>query len=167
MFPWIAHSPSECAVCDHFENAHARGWPKKKQHLGRPATISTRTVVDHICSVAPPSFFLPDTHTSVVPQSESVHIPCDLLCQLCFGLLDQPVLLTVCNRLVCKSCLCEHLEKTAKLICPCCSSDHIKEFATIIYPPSLVMSILGNYQVTCTLCNNSITSGRCYPNTQS
>lgn len=159
VFPWIAHSPSQCSVCDHFENAHTGGRPKKQRRLGRPASSSTKTAVNHICSVAPPSFFLPDIHTSVALQSESVHIPCDLLCQLCSGLLDRPVLLTVCNKLVCMSCLCEHLEKTAELICPCCNSDHIKEFATIIHPPSLVMSILGNHQVTCTLCNKSIISG--------
>ena len=104
VFQWIAYSPSECTVCDHFENAHTGGRPKKKQHSGRPASISTRTAVDHICSVAPPCFFLPDTHTSVALLPESAHIPCVSCVLDC--LTDQyfsPCATSWCTGVVCVS----------------------------------------------------------------
>ena len=159
VFTWKAHSPSQCPTCEHFENAHAGGRPKKQKRPGRPATIGYRSAIDHIKSVSPPSFFPPGACESVATKPECDPISTDLLCQLCHSLLDRPVQLTTCNNLVCMTCLCEWLEERAQLTCPCCNSDHIREFKSIVHPSAVVTSILGNHKVTCTLCSNIISSG--------
>ena len=57
-FSWISHTPDECTICEHFEKVSTGRQPKKKhQKPGQPATVSTRSAVDHIRSIAPPSFF--------------------------------------------------------------------------------------------------------------
>ena len=56
VFTWEAHLPAECSVCDHIGSTRTGGRPKKQRKPGRPPTISTRTVIDHVHSLAPPSF---------------------------------------------------------------------------------------------------------------
>ena len=128
---------------------------------GRPATIGTRSAVDHIHSIAPPSFF-PTNDTSAreitQPDSNSV-ITAELVCKLCTKILDQPIQLTECNNLVCMKCLCKVLEESGLLLCPCCSGDHLRDFSILIFPTSVVMTVLGNHKVSCSLCKNSIASG--------
>lgn len=126
--------------------------------LGRPSALSFRTAIDHITSIAPPSFF-PSQSAACGEMSTDDNVCPDLLCNLCSKLLVQPVQLTTCNNLVCMGCLCRHLEDTRELVCPCCSTDHMKEFSTIIPPSSVVITILGNQKITCTLCKNKITAG--------
>ena len=65
VFSWKAHSQDQCTICQHFNSTSIGGRPKKKRNPGRPATISTRRLIDHAISVAPPSFFTSDTPTSV------------------------------------------------------------------------------------------------------
>ena len=161
LFTWRPHSPDQCAICEHFERASTGGRPKRKRNVGRPATISTRTAINHIQSIAPSIFFCsPASHSWVATQSESASVSTsDLLCQLCSRLLDRPVQLTICNKLVCMTCLCKGLEDSGDLICPCCNEDHMREFTTMIQPSSVVMTILGNVKVKCSLCDNTIASG--------
>ena len=153
VFTWEAHSTDHCRTCDHFESAYSGGRRKKRKRPGRPASISARTAISHIRSIAPSSFNTPDVS---MDDSHSTN----LLCRLCSKLLDRPVLLTSCNSLVCMNCLCEHLEKSKSFICPCCSSDHIQDFTTIVEPSSVVTSVLGSVKVTCSVCKNSIASGK-------
>ena len=156
LFNWTAHSPSQCEVCEHFKRVSAGGRPKKMVSLGRPSSVSYRAAIEHIRSVAPPSFSpTPSASSGVV----STDVCPDLLCSLCSHLLAQPVHLTTCNNLVCKACLCRHLEESRELVCPCCNTDHLKEFSSIIPPSSVVITILGNQTITCTLCKNKITAG--------
>ena len=120
-FSWTSHSPDECTVCEHFEKVSSGGQPKKmRRKSGRPATISTSSAVDHIHSIAPPSFF-PTNDTSArevtQPDSNSV-ISAELVCKLCTKMLDQPIQLTECNNLVCMKCLCKALEESGHLLVP-------------------------------------------------
>ena len=48
---------SQCVVCEHFERVSSGGRPKKMPSSGRPSALSVRAAVDHIRSVATPSFF--------------------------------------------------------------------------------------------------------------
>lgn len=153
MFKWIEHSPDNCSICNYFERASTGGRPKKTKQPGRPATISTRSAIDHITTIAPPSFFpLQDDLRAAIESPDE-----DLLCQLCSKVLDRPVHLTICNKLVCMTCLCDRLD--ANLICPCCEVSHIQEFSTMVPPSSIVMTVLGNCVVTCSLCKNRVASG--------
>ena len=56
VFTWEAHSTDHCRTCDHFESAYSGGRRKKRKHPGRPASISARTAISHIRSIAPSSF---------------------------------------------------------------------------------------------------------------
>ena len=128
---------------------------------GRPATISTRSAIDYIHSIAPPSFFRTnDTPGREVTQlnSNSV-ITAELVCKLCTRILDQPIQLTECNNLACMSCLCKVLEESGDLLCPCCNGEHLRDFSTLVHPISVVMTVLGNHKVSCSLCKSSIASG--------
>ena len=156
VFTWEAHSTDHCRTCDHFESAYSGGRRKKRKHPGRPASISARTAISHIRSIAPSSFNTPDVS---MDDSHSTN----LLCRLCSKLLDRPVLLTSCNGLVCMNCLFEHLEKSKSFICPCCSSDHIQDFTTIIEPSSVVISVLGSVKVTCSIVANRPGTSRTLP----
>lgn len=158
LFKWTAHSLSQCEMCQHFQQVSCGGRPKKTRNTGRPPSVSFRTAIDHIRSIAPPSFFPVNTGVSVVVPSEG-EVSLDLVCCLCSKLLHQPVQLTTCNSLVCMSCLCRHLEKCRELMCPCCSTDHLKDFKTIIPPSAIVVTILGNQKINCPLCKNKIASG--------
>ena len=163
VFSWSSHSPDQCSVCDHFEKVSTGGRPKKskRRHSGRPATISTRSAVDHIHSIAPPSFF--PTHEAPareVTQLDSTSVvTAELVRKLCSRILDQPVQLTECNNLVCMNCISKALEESGDLLCPCCNGDHVRDFSTLVHPTSVVMTVLGDHKVTCSLCKNSIASG--------
>lgn len=63
------------------------------------------------------------------------------------------------NNLVRMNCLCTALEERGGLLCPCCSGDHLKDFSTMVHPTSVVMTVLGNHTVSCSLCKKSIASG--------
>ena len=150
------------AVCNHIGSTRTGGRPKKQRKPGRPPTISTRTVIDHVHSLAPPSFIPPDAAAPLLPvtPADSASVPThNLLCEICSRLLDRPVQLTPCNNLVCMSCLCKHLKESGSFVCPCCNNDHLSEFTTITQPSSIVTTVLGRQKVTCSLCNNSTALG--------
>ena len=149
-FSWTSHSPDQCTICDHFEKVSTGGQPKKmRRKPGQPATISTRSAIDHVHSIAPPSFFpVNDTPARKVTQLDSNSvITAELVCKLCGRILDQPIQLAECNNLVCMNCLCTALEERGGLLCPCCSGDHLKDFSTMVHPTSAVMTVLGNHSL--------------------
>ena len=153
-FSWISHTPDECTICEHFEKVSTGGRPKKKHR--KP---SIRSAVDHIRSIAPPSFPINDTPARKVTQlGSNSAITAERACKLCGMILDQPIQLTECNNLVCMNCLCTALEEREGLLCPCCSGDHLRDF-TLIHPTSVIMTVLGNHTVSCSLCKKNISSG--------
>ena len=162
VFSWTSHSPDGCAVCEHFQKVSTGGRPKKKcRNHGRPSTISIKSAIDHIRSTAPPFFFpIHDSPAREVTQLDNESaVTAELACKLCNRILDRPIQLTQCNTLVCMECLCKVLEEKGDLCCPCCHGDHLSDFSTLVHPTSVVMTVLGNHKVICSLCKNSITSG--------
>ena len=61
---------------------------------------------DHLHDVAPLSYFnTDDVHSLVIHSHTSSVSTNDLVCRLCSSIVDHPIQLTTCNRLVCMRCL--------------------------------------------------------------
>ena len=69
VFKWTAHSPSLCVVCEHFEKVSSGGRPSKTPSSGRPSACSIRAAINHIRSIAPPSFF--SSHSVLMDNDRS------------------------------------------------------------------------------------------------
>ena len=152
---WEPHQPNQCSTCLRAKEAQRGGRPAKRK--GRPATISTRSAIAHVQSIAPPSF-VPPEHVNVpvvvsTPFEYGVTLE-DLSCNMCRKVLNQPLTLTTCNSLVCASCLLEWLSKCPEsLPCPCCS-ETLTDFTTIEVAP-LIQKLLGGLLVTC-MCGKNV-----------
>ena len=85
--------------------------------------------------------------------------PNDFTCHLYFSIVDQPIQLTTCNRLVCMECLCASMREKG-FCCPCCSSDHLHDLNTMVRPSPVVMNVL-DLQVICKKCMQQIAAGTC------
>lgn len=101
--------------------------------------------------MAPASFFSSSTLT--VSSIPSTHTNIDMLCTICFSMLERPIELG-CGNLVCLLCCTRWLTISNGVDCPCCYSplqDHT-------HPPSRVtMAVLGNQLVACTRgCNRTV-----------
>ena len=157
-FNWSAHTNLSCDVCDHFEKAAAGGRPKK-QKIGWPPTTCRRSAIAHLHTIAPPSYFHTADYRSqmIQPPSSSVSID-DLVCPLCSSIVDRPIHLTTCNKLVCMNCQCKKLEE-GEFCCPCCTQDRIQNYNTMVQPSPVVMKILGDLQVSCGRCQQRIAAG--------
>ena len=148
QFTWSAHSDLDCAVCDHFQNVSSGGRPRKRK-VGRPSTSSTRAAMAHCHQIAPSSFFEAADYRSLVIQSYSSSVLIDdFACQLCSRVVNRPIQLTVCNKLICLACLCKSLDER-EFCCPCCGSDHLKDHRTMVQPFPIVIKILGDFHVSC------------------
>ena len=158
VFSWSPHIVSSCTVCEHFRKAASGGRPKK-QKIGRPSANSTRSVITHLHTIAPTSFFNTVDVCSLTVQSatSSVSIS-DLVCQLCSSIVDRPIQLTTCNRLVCLNCLCSSLSENG-FSCPCCRDDHLRDHNTMVCPSPVVMKIIGDLLVPCDKCNKQVVTG--------
>ena len=158
LFTWSAHRENGCSVCEHFKRASSGGRPRK-QKIGRPSTTSTHSAIKHLYTIAPSSLVSPAELCSIAIHSRASSVsPDDLKCQLCCSIVDRPIQLTTCNRLVCMECLCTSLKEKG-FCCPCCSSDHLQDLNTMVRPSSVVMKVLGDLQVTCKKCMQQIAAG--------
>ena len=145
-------------MCDYFRKASCGGRPRK-QKIGRPSTTSTHSAITHLYTIAPPSLFNPaDLHSLAIHSRTSSVSSDDLMCHLCSSVVDRPIQLTTCNRLVCMRCLCTSLRENG-FLCPCCSSDHLHDLNTMVQPSPVVMKVLGDLQVTCNKCKQQIPAG--------
>ena len=158
LFAWSAHTEDSCTVCDYFRKASCGGRPRK-QKIGRPSTTSTHSAITHLYTIAPPSLFnTADLHSLAIHSRTSSVSSDDLMCHLCSSVVDRPIQLTTCNRLVCMRCLCTSLRENG-FLCPCCSSDHLHDLNTMVQPSPVVMKVLGDLQVTCNKCRQQIPAG--------
>ena len=56
-FNWDSHvSEGDCGVCKHFQTTASGGRPTKCK-VGRPQSISVKSAITYLYSVAPPTFF--------------------------------------------------------------------------------------------------------------
>ena len=136
-FNWHSHvSEGDCGVCKHFQTTASGGRPTKCK-VGRPQSISVKSAITYLHSVAPPSFFSNSISRQLIhsPAAEDDEFQCDL----CSHVVDRPIHLTTCNRLVCMSCLCRALEDAKQCQCPFCKGSHVQDYATMhasaIYSP--------------------------------
>lgn len=153
---WCAHAEDEgnCTVCKHYKALKQPGRPKKTIRTpGRPPTISSQHCIEWVKDVAPDSLVLPDTPINVC--GVHLHLPLsELNCPICCDILNQPVELVTCGRMVCAECMCRWLDQHNSLSCPCCYTDHLEDFNTIKKAPSLVVTSISRLCVVCGNCDN-------------
>ena len=154
---WVSHTDDECGVCSHIASVQ-RGGAKKKSKGGRPAEGGCQSVIRHIMSIAPPSFFPSASSSSQIYSADggSPVTLADLECPICLNILDRPLELTTCGSIVCADCCCEWLKVANTLSCPCCYGDHLRTFSTIRSGPTLVLKLVGGLQTECRECNQVV-----------
>ena len=88
---WVSHTNDECSVCSHIASVQ-RGGAKKKSKGGRPAEGGCQSVIRHIMSIAPPSFFPSASSSSQIYSADggSPVTLADLECPICLNILDRP-----------------------------------------------------------------------------
>ena len=154
VFSWNPHT-SNCTVCDYFEKA-ARGGRPRKQKIGRPSAISTHSAIMHLHTTAPSTFFnAVDVHSRTLQSATSSVSISDLVCPLCSLVVDRPIQLITCNKLVCLNCLCSSLSNNGFS----CIGDHLKDHNTMVCPSPVVMKIIGDLLVSCVKCNKEVVAG--------
>ena len=156
-FTWTMHTTSNCEVCEYF-NQTKKGGYNKTSAPGRPCDVSVDSAVRKIMRIAPESLY-PDVRSSLVFPSTSGISHDDILCCICKQTVDSPVYFTECKSLACGPCSCEVFKQSDCLRCPCCDSDHIRDLAQIKEPPQLVLKVLANLEITCSICTKTTTSG--------
>lgn len=151
---WCIHVDGSCGVCDHHTAIQRGGRPKKIPTPGRPSYASPRYCIDHVQEIAPP----PHTHHEEVMKVCNAHnqsVPLsDLQCSICCDILQSPVELVTCGKVVCADCLCSHLRCQNNSVCPCCHEEHLNNFTTIRKAPPLVLRLLENLCIVCAKCNS-------------
>jgi hypothetical protein len=153
-FHWEEHS-EECSVCQHFGGGSSKARKPKNKSTGRPSHL----MLDFISSITAksPSSLLFDVHLreklSLNPSSE------DLICPLCHLVLDRPIVIVTCNKMVCLKCCVDHVYQHRDLSCPCCSSSHTLDPSTIIPAPLAVITLLKNMEISCQKCRRPIRAG--------
>ena len=164
-FSWHSHvSEGDCEVCDHFKATISGGRPTKCK-VGRPQSVSVKSAITYLHSVAPPSLFPNSISRQSTHFPESATEDDNFQCNLCSQVVDRPIHLTTCNRLVCMSCLCRALEDAKQCQCPCCMGFHIQNYATMVQPPAALLKVLGARHVICSTCDSTIALGTTFIHT--
>jgi hypothetical protein len=154
-FEWVEHSDG-CMVCQKLGRSNSRGRKPKVAPAGRP----TDHLLDLIATIkerAPPSLLLDFSLRERVSHHPSVDK--DLTCPLCHLLLDRPVNLATCNKLVCLACCIGHLYKHTDLSCPCCGSAHKLDGSTVIPASPLIQKLVQDTKVPCEQCQQPVLAG--------
>ena len=150
---WVPHSEiAACSVCDHFTGLSKGGRPKKVKCAGRPTLVGYRSAIRHIEDIAPPTFLPPDTKIDIVHSEETK----DLKCHVCSNIVDRPIELSTCGKLICFGCLVNKVDSDSSLVCPLCHDDHLKDFITIRTASSIVLNVLKQLRVNCKLCSSAV-----------
>ena len=157
---WSMHTVSNCEVCEHTRRVR-KGGHKKTLVVGRSCDDSVHSAIRHIMKIYPNSLF-PDVDrcslTFTSTSSSCINFN-DLQCCICEQIVDHPVYFTECKRLVCEKCCCEAFKQGNRLQCPCCDSNHIRDLSQITEPPPLILKVLANLEITCSICTKTISSG--------
>ena len=154
---WEPHTcVSDCTTCIQIQNVKKGGRPQKSKR-GRPKQDGGyRTIVRHIRSITPPSYWPNQVRWSPVESAASIS---NITCPICLDVLDQPMELIPCNRHICSTCLCSALEASKEPSCPCCYSDHLSDSSTIRPVTPIVNNLIINTIFTCPSCNKYVTLG--------
>lgn len=155
-FEWVEHSEDDnCTVCQLF-GKRTRGRKPKKALAGRPPS-HLLDLVTSIKEKAPPSLSLDldvREKLSYHPSTDE-----DLKCPLCHLVLDCPMNLTTCNRLVCLACCIGYLYQHTDLSCPCCGTEHLVDSSTIIPASTVIQRLLQGLKLQCEKCQYPVLAG--------
>lgn len=156
-FEWVDHRDSDCTVCQHFgKSARDRRQKKPLVPIGRPSD-SFLEMIASIKERAPPSLLLDFDVRERLSRHPSTDE--DVKCPLCHLVLDRPVNLATCNKLVCLTCCIGHLYRHTDLSCPCCGIGHTVDSSTIIPAPTVVQKLLQAMELPCERCQQSVLAG--------
>ncbi len=115
----IAH-----AVCTSVWTHSLGGRPKKQFKPGRPVRGSFQSAIQHIKLIASSTFCKQEAVIPSVTPSQGCF---DCTCPICLQIIDKPIELKTCKRLVCADCLCQWLQVSQTTSCPCCYTAHLND----------------------------------------
>ena len=154
---WCLHE-SPCAVCEHYTKLSKGGRPRKARSTGRPTSDGYRAAIKRIRHIAPPTLCPDGVKQACIVVAETSSST-ELQCPLCLNLLDRPVELLACRKLVCSECLVQRVEASESVICPVCNQKHLDNFSSIQEVSSLVSLVLRELVIRCHLCLAEIKYG--------
>ena len=159
LFHWVAHSDEgTCTVCHHFRG-RGPGRKPKKMTAGRPPK-RVLDIVSHVEEKAPESSLMSWDLRSKLSKQPSTDP--DLMCPVCRLVLDRPMLITTCNKLVCMACCVQYTYKHTDLSCPCCGPVHTVDESTLIPASSVILKLLGSLELACETCHQQVIAGMIY-----
>ena len=142
-------------MCDHLEVLEKGGGQNKRARKSRgcPSGCSPKESLAHIHTLVhhQPSF---DAEEVEYDPDRTIN----LLCQLCSGVLNQPVELA-CGNLVCANCCCRWIHLSGGLACPCCY-EHQLDSLTVGLPSGVVYNLLGDIKLVCKACRQMTTAAQ-------
>ena len=152
---WSEHSYSSCSICQHFESVQKGGRPKKAQHTtGHPRNDSPRYCIQAIQDIAPPAIMLAHHTNAIICEEHQVVDLQELECPTSCDVLQRPVELVDCCRVVSADCCCTWLEYSTNTNCPCCHGDHLCNFSSVRQASPLLLSVLASLCVVCVECGD-------------
>ena len=137
-------------MCAKFTTPKRGGRPSKKAtKRGRPKGTSVNQLVDYISEIA--------THTppTSLQSMELKDTESNVACRYCDGLLKNPVELS-CTHHTCAECVKQHLISSKSLTCPQCAAQLLIEYSSVSPASQLLLQLLEQVQVRCTLCNRTL-----------
>lgn len=152
IFEWVEHTGTDCSVCRHF-GEQKRGRKPKRSSIGRPP----QKVVDLVSKFkerSSPSLLLDFQLRERMSQLHE-----DLNCPICHLVVDRPILITTCNKIVCLTCCVEHMYKHTNLSCPFCGLMHLLDESTVIPAPPVILKLLKSLEIPCEKCAVSVSAG--------
>ena len=154
-FQWVEHTDMNCTVCTHFETVkqNFQSRKPKRTSMGRPP-YQVVELVRSLKERSPPSLLLDLQLRERLTQLQE-----DLSCTLCNLLVDRPLLLTTCNKLVCLTCCITYVYQHTDLSCPSCGVAHILDESTVIPAPPAIIRLIRNLEVSCEKCSLQVTAG--------
>ena len=138
LFQWSVHIASSCSICDHFQQTSLGGRPKKRQ-CSEPADRLHKALQDN----AGPALVSGITWSQLL---QPAHISkAHVLCALCHSVADSPLQLS-CDRLVCHSCLQQHVTD-GEQNCPGCQE--MLDTVHVSKCTALVLATIAHLHVQC------------------
>ena len=149
-FVWTSHSGNSCDMCEMLSQQSVGGRPRKeRKNCGHPGNKSTHTVWKHLNTIAPASFqAVQPLYPSRFHTAASNISLADFQCPSCANILNRPIQLTLCGKMICMDCFVAHM-KGGSAVCPGCSSDHEHGIGNVQSPPEVVVKLIGGLYIRC------------------
>ena len=122
-----------CVTC----SFSSQWWRPKKErkNRGHPGNNSMHTVWKHLNTIAPISFQAVQPLYPSRFHTPASNIPlADFQCPSCTNILNRPIQLTLCRKMICMDCFVAHM-KGGSGVCPSCSSHHEHGIDNVQSPP--------------------------------